>query len=381
MNGARPLVGHTIGEYLPRSATFVHTLVRFQRRHPRVVLAGRTANLAEFPLDAPVVQLAAPASAPARAMRRLAAYARRAPTVYGDRIAREAARRGCGLLHAHWGDMGWTTLHAKRRLGVPLVTTFYGYDLELADWKPAWRRRLDDLFAEGEAFCCEGPFMARRLAALGAPAGRVHVVPIGLDLQRIPFRARRPARPLIVLQCARFEEKKGLDLSIRAFAAAQREVGAAELWLVGDGVERARLEALARELGVSEAVRFHGLLSYERYAEALARAHVGIHPSRVASDGNSEGGAPTVLLEMQASGMPVVATAHADIPAVVPEPDRLAAEEDVDALAAALVELAGAPDGEWRRRAAAGRALIEERHDAGKVAGQVEALYAALVGG
>ncbi len=64
-----------------------------------------------------------------------------------------------------------------------------------------------------------------------------------------------------------------------------------------------------------------------------------IHPSVTATDGDSEGGAPTILLEAQAIGTPVVTTRHADIPHVVPEGAGvyLCAEHDVDALGEALV--------------------------------------------
>jgi colanic acid/amylovoran biosynthesis glycosyltransferase len=122
------------------------------------------------------------------------------------------------------------------------------------------------------------------------------------------------------------------------------------------------------------------MLPHEEYRAAMRRAHVCIQPSRTAADGDSEGGAPTVLLEMQAAGIPVVATRHADIPNVVADPDALVEEEDVDGLAAALVRLAGLSEDDWRTLAEHGRALVEAEHDARSVAGQVEALYGELSG-
>ena len=59
-------------------------------------------------------------------------------------------------------------------------------------------------------------------------------------------------------QIGRLVEKKGVDLSIRAFASARTQLGDAELWILGDGGLRPVLEQLASSLGVGDAVRFLG---------------------------------------------------------------------------------------------------------------------------
>jgi colanic acid/amylovoran biosynthesis glycosyltransferase len=177
------------------------------------------------------------------------------------------------------------------------------------------------------------------------------------------------------MQAARFVEKKGVDLSIRAFAAAQTRLGPSELWLVGDGESRRELEMLADRVGVASKVRFLGMISHEDYRLVLPRVHVCLQPSRTASDGDSEGGAPTVLLEMQARGIPLVTTRHADIPFVVPPGTELVDEGDVDGLADALVHLSSASEDEWSKAAERGRTLVAANHDARKVAEQIEGLY------
>lgn len=377
---AAPAIGHVVREYLPRSATFIHTALRFQRRARPVVLAGRTEHLDEFPFE-PVVALVEPgAPVAARALRRARARLAGWPDALQHGIAVEARRHRCALLHAHFGPTGCMVLEARRRSGLPLVTTFYGYDLGLPGHDPAWRDPYKRLFAEGERFVCEGPAMAERLVEIGAPADRVRVVKIGLDLEQFPFAPRPRGAPLVVMQTARFIEKKGLDLSIAAFAAARERLGPSELWLIGDGPLRADLEELAAELGAADAVRFHGMVSHGEYRDLLARTDIGIHPSRTARDGDTEGGAPTVLLELQAAGIPVVATRHADIPQVIPYPDELAPENDVEALAEALVRVASLDDAAWLERAGAGRALVEREHDAAITAARLEDVYFELLG-
>jgi colanic acid/amylovoran biosynthesis glycosyltransferase len=369
-------VGHTVLAYLPRSCTFVYTTIRFQSAFRPVVLAERTENVSEFPAQ-PVHRLVPPdATLVRRGARRLWANAHGFRRAYDYRLSRTARRDGCVLLHAHFGWAGCAALTARRRLGIPLVTTFYGHDLSDT-------RGLDytRLFSEGTLFVCEGPAMQAHLAELGCPPAKIRISRIGLDTLQFPFTPRRRSRPLVFVQACRFVEKKGVDLSIRAFAAARPRLGPSELWLVGDGELRPALESLAARLGISDAVRFLGMLSHDDYREVTRRAHICLQPSRVASDGDTEGGAPTVLLEMQASGVPVVATRHADIPYVVAEPERLAAEGDVDGLAKELVRLSEISEREWGAVAARGRAFVESHHDARVVAGELESCYREALNG
>lgn len=368
-------VGHVLRSYLPRSATFIYTTLRHQREFSPVVLAGRLENEGEFPVER-LVELAPPGSPlPARLRRRAAALAARAPGVWDHRIRVEARRHGCVVLHAHFGYGAPPALHAAERDGIPLVTTFYGNDLALPAREPAWRAAYDLLFEVGRLFLCEGPAMREHLISIGAPAERVQIVRIGLDLEQFPFSPRARGERIVFGQACRFVEKKGVDLTLRAFASALPRIGDAELLLVGDGPEAERLRALADELGLGASVRFHGMVPHAEYRDLLARIDVCLQPSRTASDGDTEGGAPTVLLEMQAAGVPVIATAHADIPAVVARPGELAAEEDVDALAEAMVREAALGEAERRERAEAGRALVERAHDARVVARELERLY------
>ncbi len=367
-------IGHTLPEYLPRSATFIYTLLRFQTCCRPLVLARRTANLDEFPLEGSVFEAEPDSTRASRIRSRARAFAHGYRETYQHRIAVEARRGGCVALHAHFGWAGRGTVDVARRLAVPLVTTFYGRDL--ADRKRRWQRGpvYERLFAEGSLFFCEGPAMADHLADLGCPAEKIRIVRIGLDMDLFPFHPAQ-RRPLVVIQVARLVEKKGVDVAIRAFAAARNRLGPSELWIVGDGPLRPDLERLASRLGLGGSVQFLSEVSHERYRDVMQRASIAIQPSRTAADGDTEGGAPTVLLEMQAAGIPVVTTRHADIPFVVDAGDCLADEGDVDALADALVRLAGLSETDWQDRLLAARRFVESNHDARRIARDIEGHY------
>src|SRR5690606_39794503 len=60
-----------------------------------------------------------------------------------------------------------------------------------------------------------------------------------------------------------------------------------------------------------------GYQPWRALMDAAYRHHVFLSPSITASDGDTEGGAPVGLIEMAATGMPVISSRHADIPEVI----------------------------------------------------------------
>jgi colanic acid/amylovoran biosynthesis glycosyltransferase len=376
----RPKVGHVTRSYLPRTETFIYSLLREQREFRPVVLAQRTENLDEFPIDVVVPLLARGASPAGRVGRRIRSALAGAPSTLAHRIGTEAREAGCAALHGHFGWSGYDARWARERLGLPLITTFYGRDIGLGRTDPEWRERYAELFETGDRFVCEGPAMAQQLADIGCPPEKTRIVKIGIDLARFPFAPPVRSRPLVVMQAARLVEKKGVDVAIRAFASASPRIGDSQLWIIGDGPCLDGAQKLSADLGVEHCVRFLGSVSYDEYNALLKKVHIGIQPSRTAPDGDTEGGAPTALLELQARGIPVVATTHADIPQVVARADQLAAEEDAAGIADALVRVATATEVEWLERARDGRSLVEREHDIHQTAAQIEDLYREVSG-
>ena len=98
----------------------------------------------------------------------------------------------------------------------------------------------------------------------------------------------------------RLAAPKRPDLALRALARVRAQVPAAELHLAGEGPLEPEARALARELGIEEAVHFLG--RRDDVAELLREAAVAL----LASDYE---GSPLSVIEAMATGVPVVATA------------------------------------------------------------------------
>lgn len=379
MTSKGQLVVHVIDEFLRGSETFVYTQLRLQRDFRTTVLTRRRVNTDRFPY-ADVRELEP------RSNRYTDAVARRVHRWSGResrfqrRIASTARELRCDVLHAHFGWSGLEALPAARQMGVPLLTAFHGRDV----YSPGGGVPADvlyrSLFADGALFTCVGPNARHALEDLGCPTERIEIVKVGLDLEQFVLRDEAALAPeFTVVQVSRFTDKKGIDVTIRAFALARKQLGEGRLWLIGDGPLKDSLVRLASDLGVEEAIDFRGALPHDEVREALRRAHVGVQPSRTAPNGDKEG-SPTVLLEMQATGVPVAATLHADIPSIVACPDELVDEDDAEGLAERLVALAAMSRAEREARAVAGRELVEYAHDARAIAEQLARLYRRMTG-
>jgi colanic acid/amylovoran biosynthesis glycosyltransferase len=289
-------------------------------------------------------------------------------------------------VHSHFGNHGWTVREAVRRRGLPHFVTFYGQDLSrLPQSRPEWRDRYLDLFATASTrFLCEGRAMAASLADLGCPPEKITVQHLGVDVGNVDYRPRQwlPGEPLKVLIAAGFREKKGIPYALEALGKLRKEVPL-ELTLIGDAeptaasrAEKRRILAALDAAGLAPAARLPGLCPYAVFRGELYRHHLFLATSVTAADGDTEGGAPVALVDVMASGMPIVASRHCDIPEIVRDGETgwLAEERDVEGIVAAVRRWLDAP-GIWPGLLAAGRRHVEAEYDAARQGERLAALY------
>jgi colanic acid/amylovoran biosynthesis glycosyltransferase len=135
-------------------------------------------------------------------------------------------------------------------------------------------------------------------------------------------------------------EKKGLGVTLRAFARFQKQFPAATLTIAGDGPLRHQLEAQRNQLGITPNVIFTGFLDAPALAQLFFFSDMFVHPSELTSEGNQEG-VPNSVLEAMATGLPSIATRHGGIPEAISDrvSGLLVDEADPEALFRALEEL------------------------------------------
>jgi colanic acid/amylovoran biosynthesis glycosyltransferase len=293
------------------------------------------------------------------------------------------------LIHSHFGNRGWMNLRAAQRLHTRHVVTFYGYDVSLLPRQsPEWKNRYSNLFREADLFFCEGTHMAACVAALGCPPHKIRVHHLGVAVDEIPFMPRQwdGQERFRVLIAASFREKKGLTYALEALVQLAKKTPL-EVTIIGDaGPTDAEQEEKRRILRIVELHQSQlnaRLLGYQTHSAMMTEAHrhhAFISPSVVAADGDTEGGAPVTIIEMLASGIPVVSTVHADIPEVMGAPmaHLLAPERDVPALVTRLEWLLDHREA-WKAMLQAQRARIEQEYARPIQASRLVELYQSVL--
>jgi len=366
-------IAHFVSPYLFRTGSWIHAQLVHARATRPIVIAHALEAPEAFPFDPIHAVTGGPGWLPRLRDRLVYIAGRYDPAPCLPILRREDA----ALIHAHLGWEGCRALGVARAAGLPLVTSFYGRDAGILPRRPWWRRRFTQLFTDGDAFLVEGPALGRRLEALGCPAQKIRVIHLGIDPTRIPFAERHPAPDGVIeiLVSASMRPKKGVPQAVEAFAAIAREFPTARLRILGDGPQRAQVEAAVRRHDLSARVVLEGYVDYARHLAALSAAQLFLAPSRTAPDGDTEGGAPVALIEAQASGLPIISTQHADIPEIVaPKAGRLSPEYDEAALAANLRDLLAHPE-RWAVMGRAGRRHVESGFTVDAQVGRAEAVY------
>ena len=214
------------------------------------------------------------------------------------------------------------------------------------------------------------------IESMGLAAERVHVLPNVIDLADFDARASNilQASKLTPGPCVaavgRLVPAKRFDYFLRALALARQRVAGLRGVVVGEGPERAGLEALAGSLNLLPVgVTFLGLRADT--AEILNRVEL-------LSLSSDHEGFPNVLLEAMAARRPVITTPAGDAARVVDEGRAgfVVAHGDVEGMAECMVQLGTDP--ELRRRLGeAGRARVEQFYDVSGLAGRLLDVYGA----
>ena len=200
---------------------------------------------------------------------------------------------------------------------------------------------------------------ARRLRSLGANCVTV-LVESGLRQEEIDDLANYPmpeTAPIRFISMGRLLHWKGAYLGVRAFAKAN--LLDAEYWILGEGPERDRLQAMAEELGVAKQIKFFGNLPRNEGLAKLGEAHVLVHPSLHDSGGwvcpeAMAVGRPIICLDLGGPGVQVTTETGFKIPAHDPE-------QVVQGLAEAMIRLA--EDAELRKQmGSAGQNLVNQSY-------------------
>jgi glycosyltransferase involved in cell wall biosynthesis len=292
----------------------------------------------------------------------------------GRAVARMVRAHDANVIHSHhYSPFIYSCLSRLWAPRTRLVFTEHG---RLSDAKPSRKRKIVNGIAgrlPDAAFAVSAE-LREYLVAEGFPATALGVIHNGIEVGHRPDHALRQKvrcrigaedEVFVVGTIARLDPVKDLTTLLRAFAALQ-VLHRARLVVVGDGVDREQLQALAARLDVTERVHFAGHRNDAR--EWLAGFDVFVNSSI------SEGISLTIL-EAMAAALPVVATRVGGTSEVIDMScGRLVAPREPAALAHAIEGLAG--DASARKRLGdAARKRVERDFSLDRMVAAYDAVY------
>lgn len=295
------------------------------------------------------------------------------------------------LLHSHWvlpqgfvGELAAQLTHVKH------VVTLHGSDVF------ALRGRVVDplkryTLRRADAVTVNSSFTEAAVRQLCPEVSALERIPMGVrteplsaseqaEARRLRDAHGKPGGPLLVF-VGRLVEEKGVGDLLDAAALLTKEVPDLRVLIVGEGLDRARFEAQAQELGLQEVVRFIGWVEPTQVRAYMAAADVFVGPSRRGTDGTTEAQGLT-FPEAMAVGTAVVATRLGGIPDAVRDGETglLVDEGSPHQIAAAIRRLLN--DGELRARLTRqGEHLARERFSRSASAGAFATLFERVLQG
>ena len=214
---------------------------------------------------------------------------------------------------------------------------FRGYDASKRLTEPNYVSAVQEMCQNIQGIVAVSQYLIGNLHSCGISCAQEFVIPSGVDsMQFVPTEKN----PHSFLSVGRFVKKKAPQITLRAFAEACKDNSEIFLDMVGEGPLLNECQALCRELGVSNRVKFHGGVDHASVRLLMGRATYFLQHSVTSANGDTEG-MPSAVQEAMACGCVVIATRHAGIPEHIAHgvTGVLVEEYDLDQYSAEIIRL------------------------------------------
>lgn len=284
------------------------------------------------------------------------------------------------VIHAHFGPMGVLLAPVSSEMNLPLVVTFYGYDISEYARDDYWKNEYRRLANIADIVTVLSEQMKTDAIEIGFSEDQLDVVHLGTDINAIKQKQlSAPVRRF--LSVGRLSEKKGHLDSVKALhQAIQLTNLPIHLDIIGGGKEKKSIANYIQTNNLQNHVHLLGKKSHMEVINHLTHYDAFILSSKIASNGDKEG-TPTVLIEALAAGLPCISTFHSGIPEIIPKEDHdlLAPEGDINSISNRIQKLITESKEEVQQRGDRGRQKVEKAFDIKKEALKFKTIYESLI--
>lgn len=257
------------------------------------------------------------------------------------------------LIHVHFGTNALLVIPLVLRSRLPLVVSFYGYDVNAfpSKWFGLGGSLLKLVFRSATKLIAMSQPMAERLVELGAEKSKIEILLPGI--QNLAFTKEPVKKIERLLMVSALKEKKNHLLVLEAMKLLLGRGIDIRLSIVGHGPLLESLKSIASDFGLDEQVNFEG--SYREInelAQYLKNSDLLLHPSKRACNGDGEG-VPASILEGLSVGMPIISSKHNQMDRVFKNSVLYVDENSPEELAQLLQNICNDPESlhEWQKNA------------------------------
>ncbi|OYQ62553.1 glycoside hydrolase [Pseudanabaena sp. SR411] len=255
------------------------------------------------------------------------------------------------LIHTNYWLSAWAGLELQKTSGIQLVHTYHSLGavkyqslVEIPQVASTRLRVEREILERANCVVATSPQEQETLRSLVSTRGQIEIIPCGTDTDNFRLTSKAHARTQlklgthekVILYVGRFDERKGIETLVRAFALLkEKDLQNLKLIIVGgssanmpDGDERKRIENIVNDLGLTDYTLFAGRIGHDILPLYYTAADVCVIPSYYEPFG-------LVAIEAMACGVPVVASNVGGLKfTIIPEETGLLVEpKDIEAFA------------------------------------------------
>ncbi len=255
------------------------------------------------------------------------------------------------VVYAHFGPMGVMIAPVVKKLGLPLVVSFMGYDASRLLRSRRWRKHYLNLDRDVSAVVGISNFVCSQLSRAGFERSKIHRIPLGVNPHLFTagqHANEQGAAPVVCLHVGRLTAVKSPVRLLSAFLIARDEL-APEIPIVlkiaGDGELRNELRYEIAKSQLEDEVCCLGAVHHSSVMRLVQEADIYTQYAETTQDGAIEG-LGLSFIEASAAGLPIVSTRHGGITDIVVENETglLVDEGDLQGFADCIVTLARQPE-------------------------------------
>lgn len=249
------------------------------------------------------------------------------------------------VILAHFAPVAINCLSVCQRLGIPLIVHFHGYDATGELITPYYKKDLKSLFEYATTVVAVSTKMKGDLTQLGCPPEKIEIIPCGVPVDEFMPTKKSYSDTFNFLFVGRLIPVKAPVLLIKAFEFCADKNENTHLAIIGNGPLAEEVKKYVGESRHHQKISLLGAKPLSIVKYKLSESHAYVQHNITGTNGRTEGW-PVSIAEACASGLPVIATAHAGIKDQIlhGETGFLVPEGDVKGMGEYMLKLSRDPE-------------------------------------